>query len=85
MDGVAEHASLLKEIGQLTPPQRLALSLFEPGRSRRAFPDVNPRSAIALWQKGVLQGFRERGKLHFVLSEKGVKMRQIALACRCQR
>lgn len=75
--GAADHAALLKEIGSLTPPQRAALGLFEPGLPRRAYPDVNPRCAIALWQKGVLQGSRESGKMYFLLSEKGVMMRQI--------
>lgn len=80
MSGAVDDASLLKAIDELTPPQRLALLLFEPGRPRRAFPDVNPRSAIALWGKGVLLGSRESGKQYFLLSEKGVRMRQIAFA-----
>jgi len=62
----------------LTPPQRAALALFKPDQKRRAFPDINPRSATALWRKGLLQGLNEGGKTYFLLSEQGLRIRQIA-------
>ena len=72
-----DEVGLTMVLEALTPPQRAALALFKPEQKRRAFPDINPRSAAALWRMGLLQGSYEGGTTYFLLSEKGLRVRQI--------
>ncbi|GAA0659742.1 hypothetical protein FHT00_003579 [Sphingomonas insulae] len=72
-----DGAELRVMLEALTSPQRAALALFKPGQKRRAFPDINPRSATALWRKGLLQGLHEGGKTYFLLSDQGVRIWRI--------
>lgn len=48
-----------------------ALLRFKPGVKRSAFPDINPRTASALWSKGLLRGEIESGTRQFILTELG--------------
>ena len=75
-----EEVALIKVLESLTRPQRAALGLFEPNQKRRAFPDINPRSATALWRMGLLRGSHKSGKTYYLLSAKGVRAQQIAFA-----
>lgn len=64
----------------LTRPQRTALLLFSPGQPRGAFPDVNPRTAAALWSSGLLSGEISDGKYVYVLTPEGEKVRSRLMA-----
>lgn len=60
----------------LTEAQRNALRRFEPGVKRTAFPDINPRTASALWSKGLVKGEVIGGTRQFILTETGEAMRK---------
>lgn len=64
------------KLDMLTAPQRDALRLFEPGVQRTAYPDINPRTASALWSKGLVKGVIKNGKRHFILTELGTSLRR---------
>lgn len=60
----------------LTLPQKAALAKFAPGVKRAAFPDINPRTAEALWSKGLIKGETISGIRLFTLTDLGLKMQQ---------
>jgi hypothetical protein len=72
-----DHPASISELTEtpkalkLTKPQREALSLLQPDVWRGAFPDINPRTAAALWALGLVQGKLERGKRLFCLTKSG--------------
>lgn len=49
-----DFGSIDKIAASLTGPQKDALKLFVPSKARRVFPDINPRTAQALWSLGIL-------------------------------
>jgi hypothetical protein len=61
---------------RLTRAQKNALELFEPGKPRKAFPDINPRTATALWSMGLLRGELIDGCRIFTLTRDGELARQ---------
>lgn len=63
----------------LTPAQQRALTYFVPNVWRAAFPDINPRTASALWQMGLIRGKTQLGKQIFCLTEAGAAV-QIQIA-----
>ena len=65
---------------RLTDAQLRALAVFEPKTWRGAFPDVNPRSAEALWRLGLVEGRLEQGKRLFRLTAAGERARENQLS-----
>ena len=55
----------------LTDPQRAALGRFVPGVKRPAYPDINPRTATALWSKRLIKGETIQGVRLFLLTDLG--------------
>lgn len=66
-----EAVSLRSIITNLTGPQRVALGKFVSGVKRSAYPDINPRTAAALWSKGLIKGEIIQGSRVFVLTDLG--------------
>lgn len=60
--------------GQLTNPQKLGLHCFVDAEWRGAFPDVNPRTASALWKLGLLDRKREDGRHQYRLTGLGLEL-----------
>lgn len=60
----------------LTVAQKLALTRFEPCQPRKPFPDINPRTATALWSIGLLKGDLIDGDRVYVLTTDGELARQ---------
>lgn len=58
----------------LTTAQELALSHFEEGAWRGVFPDVNPRTASALRNLGLLEYELGQGRKLYRLSARGREM-----------
>lgn len=61
---------------QLTQAQRAALDHFERDTFSTAFPNVNPRTASALWSKGLIRGQVLEGKRYYQLTELGEELRR---------
>ena len=64
-------------LSNLTLPQKTALRKFEPGCKRRSYPDINPRTASALWSLGLLKGEIADGTRQFVLTKTGEEVRKL--------
>jgi hypothetical protein len=71
----ARHTLQRVKLDALTAPQRDALRRFKPGVQRTAYPDINPRTASALWSMGLVKGVISSGNRYFILTELGVSMR----------
>jgi len=61
-------------VQSLTEPQKVALRRFFPGRKRKAHPEINPRTASALWSLGLLQGEIVEGTRIFILTQAGERV-----------
>lgn len=66
-----QPAALKKVLTSLTEPQKAALQRFVKGVKRSAFPDINPRTAAALWSKALIKGEIVQGARVFLLTEMG--------------
>ena len=77
---VISEGSLLELGGRLTAPQKIALKLFKPKQARRIFPDINPRTAQALWSLGLLTRDTREGVAYFMLTDAGEKLKQVLSA-----
>jgi len=58
-------------VQSLTEPQKIALRKFVPGQKRKAHPEINPRTASALWSLGLLRGEIVKGTRIFILTQAG--------------
>lgn len=63
--------SLSAILSSLTDPQKVALKKFVSGVKRPAYPDINPRTAAALWSKGLIKGEIVQGGRVFILTDLG--------------
>lgn len=79
MNAISE-GSLSELAGSLTAPQKIALRLFTPKQARRIFPEINPRTAQALWSIGLLTRDTREGVAYFMLSDVGEKIKQVLSA-----
>ena len=61
-------------VPSLTEPQKIALRKFHPGQKRKAYPEINPRTASALWSLGLLQGETVEGARIFALTPAGERV-----------
>lgn len=74
---VARVSVIKSSLGvDLTVPQKAALKKFEFGVKRAAFPDINPRTAQALWSKGLIRGETVSGSRLFNLTDLGLRVQQ---------
>lgn len=68
-----QSTSLSSILSNLTSPQKAALGKFVSGVKRAAHPDINPRTASALWSKGLIKGETIQGSRVFILTELGAQ------------
>lgn len=61
-------------VPSLTEPQKIALRKFRPGQERKAYPEINPRTASALWSLGLLRGEIVEGARIFALTPTGERI-----------
>jgi len=66
-----KSASLSTILSSLTSPQKIALGRFVAGVKTHAYPHINPRTAAALWSKGLIKGEIIQGSRVFILTELG--------------
>lgn len=64
----------------LTAPQKAAVKAFVPSQERGVFPDINPRTAQALYSLGVLEREVRGGTAYFKLTDAGEEL-QVFLSC----
>jgi hypothetical protein len=69
--------SLSAILSSLTGPQKVSLGRFVPGVRRPAYPDINPRTAAALWSKGLIKGEITRGSRLFILTDLGEQVQLV--------